>query len=378
MNDIKDPRLLWIKGGLFVLLGSLAFGLVILQSGSITVTVAALIAIWAFCRAYYFAFYVVEHYIDGEYRFAGLTSVFYYWRRERIRLSSTQQSVIETTASLSHQRFAVRIWIALLLAPFAYWLARNGWSRVPLSNQTHTTEMAVAAAWLGILGFWIVRGSFPLPWRCLIGFSAGAFACLLFSSEISFAELMRTEGAPLDLRVLADGLGYFSSTLLIHYAIAIWDRKTMRDQLCPSIENQRTGQVSIRFLLCLMTVSVLLMLVLTRTYSWGLEATVNPRSVFRAFIASIPCVLLTYLTAKTTLGASLRSHSFEYQSIVVFILVSPLMMLTEGLLWGFDPTAGTRLLEFYLLECGMVVEYWCITFFVMFMLRRSHVVMRGE
>jgi hypothetical protein len=30
------------------------------------------IAIWAFCRAYYFAFYVVEHYADPNFRFAGL------------------------------------------------------------------------------------------------------------------------------------------------------------------------------------------------------------------------------------------------------------------------------------------------------------------
>jgi hypothetical protein len=31
-----------------------------------------LLAIWAFCRAYYFAFYVIEHYVDPEYRFSGL------------------------------------------------------------------------------------------------------------------------------------------------------------------------------------------------------------------------------------------------------------------------------------------------------------------
>ena len=30
------------------------------------------LAIWAFCRAYYFAFYVIEHYIDPGFKFAGL------------------------------------------------------------------------------------------------------------------------------------------------------------------------------------------------------------------------------------------------------------------------------------------------------------------
>jgi hypothetical protein len=33
-----------------------------------------LIAIWAFCRAYYFAFYVIGRYIDPTYKFAGLYS----------------------------------------------------------------------------------------------------------------------------------------------------------------------------------------------------------------------------------------------------------------------------------------------------------------
>ena len=32
------------------------------------------ICIWAFCRAYYFAFYVIGKYIDPGYRFSGLAS----------------------------------------------------------------------------------------------------------------------------------------------------------------------------------------------------------------------------------------------------------------------------------------------------------------
>ena len=30
------------------------------------------IVVWAFCRAYYFAFYVIEKYVDPSYRFAGI------------------------------------------------------------------------------------------------------------------------------------------------------------------------------------------------------------------------------------------------------------------------------------------------------------------
>jgi hypothetical protein len=30
------------------------------------------LAIWSFCRFYYFAFYVIHHYVDESYHFAGL------------------------------------------------------------------------------------------------------------------------------------------------------------------------------------------------------------------------------------------------------------------------------------------------------------------
>ena len=30
------------------------------------------VAVWCFARSYYFAFYVIEHYVDPGFRFAGL------------------------------------------------------------------------------------------------------------------------------------------------------------------------------------------------------------------------------------------------------------------------------------------------------------------
>jgi hypothetical protein len=82
MGDIKCPTLLFIKGGLFVLLGCLAVTAILLQYPSLSLAALLAIAIWSFCRAYYFVFYVIEHYIDPEYRFAGLWSVVrYLWKR---------------------------------------------------------------------------------------------------------------------------------------------------------------------------------------------------------------------------------------------------------------------------------------------------------
>ncbi len=74
MGDITNPRLLYLKGGLFVVTGLLASGLLLLECPSLKVAALLAVAIWCFARAYYFAFYVVEHYVDPDYRFAGLWS----------------------------------------------------------------------------------------------------------------------------------------------------------------------------------------------------------------------------------------------------------------------------------------------------------------
>jgi hypothetical protein len=83
MTDIRDPRLLYLKGLLFVFLGLAASGLLLAEHPSVKVALLLAVAVWAFARAYYFAFYVVEHYVDGEYKFAGLFSFARYVLRRR-------------------------------------------------------------------------------------------------------------------------------------------------------------------------------------------------------------------------------------------------------------------------------------------------------
>lgn len=82
MGDITNPRLLYLKGGLFVVTGLVASGLLLVDNPRLEVALLLVIAVWSFARAYYFAFYVIEHYIDPGYRFAGLGSFARYaWRR---------------------------------------------------------------------------------------------------------------------------------------------------------------------------------------------------------------------------------------------------------------------------------------------------------
>ena len=83
MTDITNPRLLWAKGILFLVLALIASAILIMETASLRVAVLLAVAVWAFCRVYYFAFYVIEHYIDPSFRFAGLTSVLRHILRER-------------------------------------------------------------------------------------------------------------------------------------------------------------------------------------------------------------------------------------------------------------------------------------------------------
>jgi hypothetical protein len=81
MADIRSPRLLYIKGTLFLLLGVLASAILLAEHPNLRVALLLAIAVWSFARAYYFAFYVIEHYIDSEYKFAGLFSFIRYLAR---------------------------------------------------------------------------------------------------------------------------------------------------------------------------------------------------------------------------------------------------------------------------------------------------------
>jgi len=84
MADLRNPRLIYLKGGLFVLTGLLAGALLLAEQPTLRTAVLLGITVWCFCRAYYFAFYVIEHYVDPTFKFAGLGAfVRYLWTRPR-------------------------------------------------------------------------------------------------------------------------------------------------------------------------------------------------------------------------------------------------------------------------------------------------------
>jgi hypothetical protein len=74
VKDIKNHTVIWLKGALFLTLGMASAILLLAEVTTIKVALLLALTVWGFCRAYYFAFYVIEHYVDPGYRFSGLFS----------------------------------------------------------------------------------------------------------------------------------------------------------------------------------------------------------------------------------------------------------------------------------------------------------------
>jgi hypothetical protein len=81
MRDLQSPRWMWLKAALFLAIGLTSSTLILVEEPDLRIAALLLLAIWSFCRAYYFAFYVAEKYIDPTYRFSGLISLArHFWK----------------------------------------------------------------------------------------------------------------------------------------------------------------------------------------------------------------------------------------------------------------------------------------------------------
>ena len=84
MKELTNPGWIKAKGLLFLLIGLVSSLLLIVEHFELKVCLLLMIAVWCFCRFYYFAFYVIEHYVDPAYRFSGLWSfAMYLWANRR-------------------------------------------------------------------------------------------------------------------------------------------------------------------------------------------------------------------------------------------------------------------------------------------------------
>ena len=83
MKDLTNPFWIKLKGILFLFLGSAAAILIFLDNPKWQTAVLLALAVWGFCRFYYFAFYVIEKNVDANRKFSGLISFAQYLLKRR-------------------------------------------------------------------------------------------------------------------------------------------------------------------------------------------------------------------------------------------------------------------------------------------------------
>lgn len=82
-GDLTDPRWMYLKAALLLAIGITSSALILLEVPQWRIAALLALVIWSFARCYYFAFYVIERYIDPSYRFAGLGSALLFLVRRR-------------------------------------------------------------------------------------------------------------------------------------------------------------------------------------------------------------------------------------------------------------------------------------------------------
>jgi len=85
MKDITNPGWIKAKGILFLLVGIAAAVLLLLEHPSWRIALLLALTVWCFCRFYCCAFYVIEHFVDSNYKFSGLWSFARYLVQRRPR-----------------------------------------------------------------------------------------------------------------------------------------------------------------------------------------------------------------------------------------------------------------------------------------------------
>jgi len=74
MADLKKPGLIYLKGFLFAAIVVCVSTILMYRNPDWQTALLVLLLIWAAARTYYFMFYVIENYVDKNYKFSGVAS----------------------------------------------------------------------------------------------------------------------------------------------------------------------------------------------------------------------------------------------------------------------------------------------------------------
>ncbi|SKA96844.1 hypothetical protein SAMN02745166_02473 [Prosthecobacter debontii] len=83
MRDLQSTAAMWLKAILFLVIGLFSAAILLIEHGSWRTALLLALCIWGFCRAYYFAFYVIERWVDPSFKFSGLGHFALYLLRQR-------------------------------------------------------------------------------------------------------------------------------------------------------------------------------------------------------------------------------------------------------------------------------------------------------
>jgi hypothetical protein len=90
-DDLIDPHWMYLKGALFLAIGVSSVALILIEHPQLKLGSLLVLAIWSFARCYYFAFYVIEKYVDPTYKFSGLWSAAAYLLGSQKKNSSAKR-----------------------------------------------------------------------------------------------------------------------------------------------------------------------------------------------------------------------------------------------------------------------------------------------
>ena len=74
MRDLTSPVLIHLKGWLFLAILIFSIALLLFQLASWESVLLLILVVWSSARFYYYLFYVIENYIDPEFKFSGVLS----------------------------------------------------------------------------------------------------------------------------------------------------------------------------------------------------------------------------------------------------------------------------------------------------------------
>ena len=82
-RDLKSKQAIYLKGILFVIILALSIFLNLTTTSMAVRVLSIASTIWAAARLYYFMFYVIEKYVDPDYRFSSITSFLKYLLKKK-------------------------------------------------------------------------------------------------------------------------------------------------------------------------------------------------------------------------------------------------------------------------------------------------------